>query len=324
MSDAVSILIPAYAAESFIDQTLLFARGQTYSNVQIVVSVDQCADTTFERVRAHAQQDPRISAFEQSERLGWAGNVNFLLERVTTPYCFIYFHDDIIVPSYIELLLPILEENAKAALVHCDVRIIGAQHALVRASHNDRPLAERLLQFMLAPGRGAPLRGIMRREVMGDVRFPTDAPHGLYANEIFLLAAVSRGAFLAAPEVLYLNWASRPEGLVSSWAKAAAGDVGAGLRSIFADALAILNGAAQNDAQRAMFGCACFLWLSPLITEAEERIGQPLFSEPGELHRSLADADWPPIVGSYPPDIQDWLLARWPNAAADLQRRRGA
>ena len=42
----VSILIPAYAAEAFIDRTLHFARGQTFSNCRILVSVDAAGDQT--------------------------------------------------------------------------------------------------------------------------------------------------------------------------------------------------------------------------------------------------------------------------------------
>ena len=168
MTANVAILIPAYAAESFIDQTLNFARGQTFAQTQIIVSVDHHEDDTFARVEEHAKADPRITAFRQSQRLGWAGNVNFLLDQVRTPYSFIYFHDDIIVPNYIETLLPVLKASPSAALVHCDVRYINTPHGLMPARENNRPQAERILQFMLAPDRGAPLRGIIRRDVAGD------------------------------------------------------------------------------------------------------------------------------------------------------------
>lgn len=321
MSADVSILIPAYAAESFIDQTLNFARGQTYAHTQIIVSVDQHEDDSFARVEAHAKRDPRIAAFRQSQRLGWAGNVNFLLDQVRTPYSFIYFHDDIIVPNYIETLLPVLEADPSAALVHCDVRYINAAHPLMPARENNRPQSERTLQFMFAPDRGAPLRGIIRHDVAGDVRLPNAAPHALYANEAFLLEVALRGAFLAVPDVLYLNIAHRPEGIMARWASASAAEARQGAVAALTQALALLDNAARDDEERQAFRFACFLWLKRLVDDAETRAGEPLYRTPRELHPALDAARWPAPLDRYPADIQAWAAARWAIVSADLAAR---
>jgi glycosyltransferase involved in cell wall biosynthesis len=321
MSAEVSILIPAYAAESFIDQTLSFARGQTYAHTRILVSVDQCEDTTFARVEAHAKADPRIAAFRQDARLGWAGNVNFLLDQVRTPYSFIYFHDDIIVPNYIETLLPVLEADPSAALVHCDVRYINTPNAVLPARENNRPQTERLLQFMLAPDRGAPLRGIVRHAVAGDVRLPNAAPHALYANEAFLLEVALRGALLVVPEVLYLNIANRPEGIVARWASASAAEARDGAVAALGQALTILDRAAGNEEEQEAYRFACFLWLKRFIDDAEWRAGEHLYRRPRDLHPALESARWPTPLDRYPADIRAWATTRWEHVAADLAAR---
>ena len=74
-ADEVSILIPAYMAEEFIDRTMLFARGQTYRNVRILVSIDVSTDATAAIVERHVAEDDRVSVVAHDERLGWAGNV---------------------------------------------------------------------------------------------------------------------------------------------------------------------------------------------------------------------------------------------------------
>jgi glycosyltransferase involved in cell wall biosynthesis len=321
MTAEVSILIPAYAAESFIDQTLNFARGQTHAHTRIIVSVDQHADATFERVEAHAQADARIVAFRQTQRLGWAGNVNFLLDQVRTPYSFIYFHDDIIVPNYIETLLPVLEADPSAALVHCDVRYINTPHAVLPARENKRPQTERLLQFMLAPDRGAPLRGIVRHAIAGDVRMPNAAPHALYANEAFLLEVALRGALLAVPEILYLNIANRPDGVMARWAHASAAEARAGAVAALSQALAILDGAARDEEEQEAYRFACFLWLRRFIDDAETRAGEPLYRTPRELHLAFDAARWPAPLDRCPADIQAWAAARWGIVSADLASR---
>ena len=44
----VTICIPAWQAADFIERTLRCARSQTYEDIHILVSVDQCEDATVE------------------------------------------------------------------------------------------------------------------------------------------------------------------------------------------------------------------------------------------------------------------------------------
>ncbi len=91
----VTVCIPTWQAEAFIDQTLGCARNQTYPRlrIMILVSVDHSDDRTTEICQRHAREDRRVEGFAQGERLGWARNINFLLDQVTSEYFFIYPHD---------------------------------------------------------------------------------------------------------------------------------------------------------------------------------------------------------------------------------------
>src|SRR6185437_12170453 len=95
----ITICIPAYQAQAFIDRTLRCAQGQTYDRVRILVAVDRSNDCTAQICRAFAAEDPRIEVIEHNERLGWCRNVNALLDQTDTPFFFIYFHDDLILPQ---------------------------------------------------------------------------------------------------------------------------------------------------------------------------------------------------------------------------------
>ena len=74
----VSVCIPAYQAESFIDRTLHCAREQTYELQRIIVSIDASDDKTEEMCRSHAGDDNRIEVHAHTERLGWVDNINYL------------------------------------------------------------------------------------------------------------------------------------------------------------------------------------------------------------------------------------------------------
>jgi glycosyltransferase involved in cell wall biosynthesis len=165
--DEVSVLIPAYQSESFIGRTLDCARAQTHPAIRILISVDKCGDATAAVAHARAAIDDRVVVFEQTERLGWAGNVNFLLDRSETPYHFLYFHDDMIAPTYIATLLTALRAQPQAASVHCDMSHFGGSDWYSTGRAYLGPAVERVLTFLLAPSRGSPLRSVMRKDAVG-------------------------------------------------------------------------------------------------------------------------------------------------------------
>ncbi|MBE9066479.1 glycosyltransferase family 2 protein [Leptolyngbya cf. ectocarpi LEGE 11479] len=62
----VSVIIPAYNAEHFIERTIISVLNQTYRNLEIIVVDDGSCDRTAEIVRAMAGQDQRIVLLQQT------------------------------------------------------------------------------------------------------------------------------------------------------------------------------------------------------------------------------------------------------------------
>ena len=61
----VSVVIPAYNAEAFIEQTLNSVLQQTYQNIEVLVVDDGSSDRTAEMVRTIEQSDSRIILLHQ-------------------------------------------------------------------------------------------------------------------------------------------------------------------------------------------------------------------------------------------------------------------
>ena len=311
----VSVLIPAFQAAAFIDRTLYLARGQSYANIRILVSVDQGDDDTVARVQRHVKADARVSAFEHRARLGWVGNVNFLLDNVRTPLFFIYFHDDVILPQYVEMLLDALREHPAAASAHCDMEHFGAD----RPASPGRPMSgtttHRLLDFMLAPQRSSPLRSLIRRDRGGQLRLPDTGRHGLWANEVFLLELFAAGPAVHVPETLYARWNQRPGGLTDGWKSLPDDEARAGWQSVIGHAIRLFDKVAETRAERDALVFGLYLQFYPRLL-SKRAMQPPLFRDAGELHPRFAELSMPVDLAGYGTDIRQWAEQRWRRCVA--------
>jgi glycosyltransferase involved in cell wall biosynthesis len=213
----VTICIPTWQAEPFIERTLLCARAQTHNNVRILVSVDQSSDGTEAICRNQAKEDSRLDVRVQKERLGWSENANYLLDHVDTEFCFLYFHDDIIEPTYTERLRRTLLDDPEAKSAHCDLEIFGNRQITSPGRDYAGTATERLIKFLVEPVQGLLLRSLFKSELVSrGLRFPIIAGDSFWRCYPFLMNLVAAGAARRVPEPLYRRWA-REGSLTTTW-----------------------------------------------------------------------------------------------------------
>ena len=312
--EAVSVLVPAYMAEDFIDRTMYLARGQTHPDLAILVSIDQSSDRTEAVVRHHAEADDRIEVHVHRERLGWAANVNFLLDRVATPYAFLYFHDDLIVPQYVERLLDAMRRRPDAASAHCTVGHFGGRNDVSVGHGYEGSAIDRLLEFLLAPERGSPLRSMLRTDRTASVRMPEHGITGLWANEPFLAALVAAGPALHVAETLYHRWDKREGGLTEGWKRLSPESVRQGWCDVIDAQVALVAETAATAHERTMLLTAVLLRYAAPIHHAEQHLGEPLYERPGDLHPALAELPLPPPFDRFDGELRSWAEDRWGTA----------
>ncbi|MFK7954765.1 MAG: glycosyltransferase family 2 protein [Lysobacterales bacterium] len=202
----VSICIPAYRAEKFIDRTLNCARSQTHQNLEIIVSIDDCDEATAAVCERHAKDDARIRVVPQPEQMGWSGNANAALNEASSDYACIYFHDDIIEPAYIERLIAALNADDRAASAHCDLLEFGLVDHLRPAHHYGGNALHRLVDFMLTR-RGTTLRSLFRvKRFDTPLRFPSIHGDNHWTAWVFHLRLLVPGPAVAVGETLYKRW----------------------------------------------------------------------------------------------------------------------
>jgi len=208
-NEEVAICIPTYGAEGFIKRTLDCACAQTHASIRIFVSVDRSDDRTAEICTERSRDDKRIEVAIQKERLGWSRNANVALDLAglaESPYAFLYFHDDIIEPTYVERLLRTLQEQPDAASAHCDLVEFGLSDE-VRKAHTYRgtPL-HRLVDFLMTK-RGTTLRSLVRREAFATpLSFPQIHGDNHWTAYVFHMALLAAGPAIGVHEPLYRRW----------------------------------------------------------------------------------------------------------------------
>jgi GT2 family glycosyltransferase len=125
----VTIGVPVYHGELYLEETLRAIQAQTYREFRVLISMDG-TDPFCEKICEEFLEDPRFELTVQTQRLGWVGNLNWLLAQVTTDFWYFHQQDDLTEPGYLEVLFEHARENPDAALVYCDLvpfgRIEGA------------------------------------------------------------------------------------------------------------------------------------------------------------------------------------------------------
>lgn len=97
----VSVIVPAYNAEAFIEEALGSALNQTYRALEVVVVDDGSQDRTPDIVEALAEKDPRVRLLRQANG-GVAAARNLAIEHARGVYIAPLDADDLWYPRKIE------------------------------------------------------------------------------------------------------------------------------------------------------------------------------------------------------------------------------
>jgi Glycosyl transferase family 2 len=214
--------LPAWRAAAFIGSTLDALTAQTYPNLEVLVSVDASPDDTAAICEEHSRRDRRFRVIRQQHRLGWVGNVNALLRSARGEHCFFAFHDDVVLPHYVECLVEVLERRPEAVSAFTDLEVRdpdGGRRTLVYTEIDGLtdPIerAKRVLWMIgdwWVPHRGlfrstaAACIGGLRRNWAGE--FSADWPWQVHMSLL--------GEIVRVPSVQCLK-NLRPGGVAASW-----------------------------------------------------------------------------------------------------------
>lgn len=126
-NDLVSIIIPAYNHERYIQEAIKSVIKQTYKDIELLVIDDGSTDSTWEKLselKEICEKRFQKIFFEKQTNHGTCFTLNKLIEKTNGKYIFIIASDDFITPYTISTLYEFLSKNEDYALVVGDNGII--------------------------------------------------------------------------------------------------------------------------------------------------------------------------------------------------------
>ena len=140
----VSICIPIYNTEKYVDETLDYVLNQTYKNLEVIFSDNCSTDKTVEIIKKY--NDPRIKLYQNPENKGLVYNFEKALSYATGKYMMLLGADDGMDYTAVEKCIKILEDNNYKDIVICNTYI---------KIYNDESKLVHTKKFLL--GGGGPL-----------------------------------------------------------------------------------------------------------------------------------------------------------------------
>lgn len=111
-NDLISIIIPVYNCEKYIESTVNSIKKQTYQNFEIIIVNDGSLDKTKDICSQLASSDKRIKLFNNSNH-GCSYSKNFGLNNSTGRYVCFVDGDDILSKYFLEILYKEIKDSSQ-------------------------------------------------------------------------------------------------------------------------------------------------------------------------------------------------------------------
>jgi glycosyltransferase involved in cell wall biosynthesis len=206
---AVSVGMPVYNAERYIEEALASILGQTFDDFELVISDNASSDRTSEICRAYAEKDERIRYFMMPRNVGVVENFNNVFRLSTGPYFKWAAADDVCGPDYLRQAVAVLDGDSSVVLVWA--RVVGIDEVgdpialtneisdrnSARSVYSPDPVVRfrRLLRNIW--WANGPLYGVMRSQALGETRWLH--PRHISGDQILLTELSLKGRFYELP-----------------------------------------------------------------------------------------------------------------------------
>lgn len=174
MEDLISVIIPVYNVEKYINRCLDSVIGQTYKNIEIILVDDGSTDNSGKICDEYAEKDKRIRVIHK-ENGGQSEARNYALGVAKGKYITFLDSDDYITKDYIEYMYELLK-NSSADISICGVQIVNFEDKEYKIDETEVKIyntKEAFENLLYSEGiEVAVYAKLYPKEYFNDIRFP--------------------------------------------------------------------------------------------------------------------------------------------------------
>lgn len=174
MPPVVSVVMPAYNTEKYIQEAVSSIKNQTFRDWELLVVDDCSTDQTYEILLKLAQEDARIRIIRNHTNCGAAMSRNIAFSQCSGKYVALLDSDDLWEPEKLEKQV-ICAEKTGADIVYCSYSIIdecGRKKSpdFIVPEHTD-------FDSMLKKSTISCSTALLKSELVAQFQFPTHMYH---------------------------------------------------------------------------------------------------------------------------------------------------
>lgn len=200
MNELITLTIPVYNAEKYLDRCMSSVLAQTYKALEIIIVDDGSTDSSPAMCDAWAEKDPRIRVIHQ-KNMGLSGARNTGIDNASGDILAFLDSDDEMLPEMIEVLAEAMEKTG------ADISFCAYQEIFPGKNEADRRMPDRpspvvftgddKFDLLMSMWGSATVQWnkLFRKKIFNDLRYPL----GKYHEDEF----VAHLEYLAADKVCY-------------------------------------------------------------------------------------------------------------------------
>jgi len=210
----VSIGLPVYNGESFIQRALDDLLAQDYANLELIISDNGSTDRTGDICLACQAKDGRVRYHRNDTNIGMMGNFIHTLDLARGEYFMFAAYDDRWSPAFISALLAELDAHTESAVAMSALDVVDEKGQTIKAvrldqgdkSPNELGYFAMLLRLMTLWGRSSKSHhyyfyGLFRRKFLAETFcYYVDTAFG---DRMFVALLALLSPFRYVPQVLF-------------------------------------------------------------------------------------------------------------------------
>ncbi|MBL0358837.1 MAG: glycosyltransferase [Chitinophagaceae bacterium] len=200
----ISVIIPVYNAQLFLQEAIESVIHQTYKNLQIIITDDGSTDNSVSIARQ--LRDERIEIYVAAANQGQAHQLNLGISKATGEFICIMHADDIMNIDKLDKQYEFLLNNPTVGICGCNLTLTGSKTGEVQYPEYDQQCKDMLLS---APPFAH--SAVLARKQVFENHYPVYSQHLVPAEDYDLWVRLARTNVYANIQEPLLQYRIHPE-----------------------------------------------------------------------------------------------------------------